>query len=241
MKLSTSVQRRSTRVRKPLFMKANEQYILDFGQKNVDPIRCPTCGMLYAVGEESDEKHHAKFHAEFDEGVRWSVKLERPRKYYDDGDRIVAICTNEQKPVLDAINKLLRMSENDMSAGDDVTNLVKKPHTLFLTYISHSNHVVGYIYVEAIKEAYNLIDFEASRMEEEAMPAQCGVVYLWVHPSYRRRGIATKLVDVARANIKKTGIVFRSRVAVCDPTEAAIPFFKAYFFNKRPVKVYQRK
>lgn len=234
------MSRRSVRTRKPLLMKANEQYCLDFGQKNIDPIRCTTCGMLYVVGEESDEKQHAKFHAEFDEGIKWSVKLEKPRKYFDDGSRIVAITSNEPKPVLDIINKLLKMSDEDMSAGEDIIKLVNKENRLFLIYITKTNHIVGYICVERIKEAYNLVDFESSRLDSEPVPAGCGVLYLWVHAAYRRRKIGTKLTDVARANIKKDGIVFRSRVAVCDPTENAIPFFNAYQQNKRPIKVYQQ-
>lgn len=222
-------------------MKANEQYCLDFGQKNIDPIRCTTCGMLYVVGEESDEKQHAKYHAEFDEGVRWSVKLERPRKYFDDCSRIIAIIKDEQKPILDAVNKLLKMSDSDMSPGDDVSKLVNRDNTIFHIYVTSSNHLVGYVCAERINEAHNLVDFNSSRLEPEPVRADCGIMYLWVHPSYRRRGIATHLTDVARGNIKKDGVVFRSRVAVCDPTELAIPFFNAYLLHKRPIKVYQQK
>lgn len=221
-------------------MKANEQYCLDFGQKNIDPIRCTTCGMLYVVGEESDEKQHAKFHSEFDEGVKWTVKLERPRKYFYDGSRVVAITSNEQKPTLDAINKLLRISDNEMSAGDDVSKLVNKKNSIFLVYITANNSAVGYIHAEIIEEAHILIDFDASRLEEEPVPSECGIIYLWVHPAHRRNKIATHLTDVARANLKKESTIHRSRVALCDPTETAIPFMRAYLLNKRPVKVYQQ-
>uniref|UniRef100_A0A6G1SK48 N-acetyltransferase ESCO1 n=1 Tax=Aceria tosichella TaxID=561515 RepID=A0A6G1SK48_9ACAR len=227
-----------TRKRKPLLVKANEQYVLDFGQKNIDPIRCPTCGMLYVVGEESDEKQHAKYHSEFDEGVKWSVRLERAKKYFDDGSRIVAILPNDPKPVIDAVNKLLKMSDGDMITGCDVQKILNRPNTLFLIYVTPTNHVVGYICVEPIKEAHNLIDFDSSRMEEEPVRADCGILYLWVHPAYRRRKIATQLTDIARGNVRRD-IVFRSRVAVCDPTELAIPFLSAYLLHKRPVKVYQ--
>lgn len=233
-------QRRSTRIRKPLLMKANEQYCLDFGQKNINPIRCKVCGMLYVVGEESDEKQHAKFHAEFDEGVRWSVKFEKPRKYFDDGSRIVAITSDEQKPIYDAVNKLLRMSENDMSTGEDVSKLVNKENSIFYVYVTSTNHLVGYIHAELIKEAHNLVDFNSSRLSSDPVPAEFGIIYLWVHPSYRRKGFAIWLTDIARANIKKKSVIPRSRVAVCDPTEVAIPFLQAYLLHKRPVKVYQQ-
>lgn len=232
--------RRSVRKRKPLLVKANEQYVLDFGQKNIDPIRCATCGMLYHPGEESDEKQHAKYHAEFDEGVKWSVRLEKARKYFDDGCRIVAITPDEQKPVSDAVNKLLKMSEGEMSTGGDISKLITRPDSLFLIFILPSNHIVGYICVEKIKEAYNLVDFDSSRLESEPVKADCGIIYLWVHPAYRRRKFATHLTNVARGNLKKEGLIPRSRVAVCDPTEMAIPFLQAFLLHKRPVKVYQQ-
>lgn len=222
-------------------MRANEQYCLDFGQKNIDPIKCKICGMLYVLGEETDEKQHAKYHAEYNDGVRWPAKLEKPKKYLDDGSRIVAINSNEQKPALDAVNKLLKMSDGEMSAGEDITKLVNKEDTIFLLYVSPSNHIIGYICVELIDQAYNLIDFETSKLSEEPVPAECGVLYLWVHPYYRRQRIATWLTDIARANIKKHRVVYRSRVAVCDPTETAVPFFNAFLNNKRSIKVYQQK
>jgi N-acetyltransferase len=227
-----------TRRRKPLLVKANEQYVLDFGQKNIDPIRCPTCGMLYVVGEESDEKQHAKYHSEFDEGVKWSARLERVKKYFDDGSRIIAILPNDPKTVIDAVNKLLKMSDGDMSTGCDVLKILNRPNTLFLIYVTSTNHIVGYVCVEKINEANNLIDFDSSRLEEEPVRADCGIIYLWVHPSYRRRKIGTHLTDIARGNIRSE-IVYRSRVAVCDPTESAIPFLSSYLLHKRPIKVYQ--
>lgn len=241
MPANTSTVRRSVRPRKPLLMKANEQYCLDFGQKNIDPIRCKTCGMLYVVGEESDEKQHAKYHAEFDEGVRWSVKFERPRKYYDDGSRVVIVTNDEPKPVVEAITKLLKMSDSDMSPGDDLTKVLNRDNAKFFVYVTSNNHAIGYILVERIQEAYNLVDFDSSRLEPDPERADCGIIFLWVHPAYRRRGVGTQLADIARCNIRRESIVFRSRVAVCDPTEVAIPFLKAYLLNKRPVKVYQQK
>lgn len=222
-------------------MKANEQYCLDFGQKNIDPIRCKTCGMMYVVGEESDEKQHAKYHAEFDEGVRWSAKLERCKKYFDDTSRILSIVASDPKPVIDSVNKLLKMSEEDMSAGDDVLKLFRKDDTLFLVHLTTTNHMVGYICVEVIKEAYILVDYNSSRLSSEPVQAECGILYLWVHPTYRKKRFATWLIDVARANLKKLSVIPRSRVALCDPTEMAIPFMEAYLLHKRPVKVYQQQ
>lgn len=225
--------------RKPFVMKSNEQYCLDFGQKNIDPIRCKTCGMLYVMGEETDEKQHAKFHREFDEGVRWLTRIERPMKYFDDGGRIVSIQPNDPVIVFVAVNKLLKMSEGEMSTGNDLKKLFKKEGITFLVYVTQHNNMIGYICVEKINKSYELLDYDSSRISDEPLPAECGILYLWVHPVYRLRGIGTWLTDIGRANLVKDKIIPRSRVAVCDPTESAVPFLKAYLLNKRPVKVYQ--
>ena len=231
-----------TRSRKPLLLKSNEQYCLDFGQKNYDPIRCETCGMLYTVGEETDEKQHAKYHAEFDNGVKWQVKLERPKKYYDDGCRVIDILRSDPKPILDAVSKVLKMSYTDMAAEEDITRLMTKNKAVkFYIFVNQSNNILGYICAEKISEAFVLLDFDASRMESDPVVANCGILFLWVHPMYRRQYIGSKLTDVARANITFSKIVSRSRVAVCDPTPLAIPFFNGYLKNKRPIKVYQKE
>lgn len=238
MMKAMELRTRSGVKRKPFLMKSNEQYCLDFGQKNIDPIRCKTCGMLYVVGEESDEKQHAKFHRQFDDGVRWVVKLERPRKYFDDGSRILWICPEDPKIILDSVSQMLRMSQDDMSTGNDIVKLLRKENSIFLVYVSQQNNMIGYICVEQIEKSYELFDYDSSRISEEPTPAECGILYLWVHPMYRRRGIGTWLVDIARANLIKDKVVTRSRVAVCDPTDSAVPFLRAYLLNKRPVKVY---
>lgn len=221
-------------------MRATEQYCLDFGQKSIQPVTC-SCGMVYVRGEEADEKQHAKYHEESTKGVKWPARLERPKKYYDDCSRIVNITANEQKLIPEAINKLLKMSEGEMSAGNDINKILALQNSLFYVFVDHASTLVGYICCQRIQEAYQLIDYQNSKLEEEPVAAECGVLYLWVHPSYRRQKIATRLVDVARANLKRSGVIYRSRVAVCDPTEQAIPFFEAYLFHKRPVRVYQQK
>lgn len=226
-----------SRQRKPFLMRANEQYCLDFGQKNIEPKKCATCGMLYIVGEETDEKQHRKYHEELSQGVKWSIKLERARKYFDDCSRIIQILPDEPKPIHDIINKVLRLSDGEMSAGNDISKIFTDKVKFFL-YIDRNNLVIGYICVEPIEKAFHLVDYEASRLEPDAVQAECGILYLWVHPQSRRHKIATKLLDCARANLKDETIIVRSRVAISEPTEKAISFLKAYLLNRRPVKVY---
>ena len=43
----------------------HKQMYLDLGQKSFTHVNCPTCGLMYAKGEPSDEELHRKHHAKF--------------------------------------------------------------------------------------------------------------------------------------------------------------------------------
>lgn len=48
------------------------------------------------------------------------------------------------------------------------------------------------------RESDGKLDNEAIVCEEEAKPAVCGIRAIWVSPSNRRKGLATRLLDTAR-------------------------------------------
>eukprot|EP00249_Psilotum_nudum_P018619 c26889_g1_i2 orf=877-2010(+) len=50
------------------------QYFLDLGQSDFSYTTCQICGLLYACGQEDDEKLHATFHKNCLVGIRFKVK-----------------------------------------------------------------------------------------------------------------------------------------------------------------------
>lgn len=40
----------------------SDQYQIDAGQKVMGPKECPTCNMIYDIGDPVDEKRHAAYH-----------------------------------------------------------------------------------------------------------------------------------------------------------------------------------
>ncbi|QDZ17940.1 hypothetical protein A3770_01p04580 [Chloropicon primus] len=48
----------------PVPTKLRQAY-LDLGQSNFGPVKCPTCGLLYTIGEPTDERTHRQFHKKF--------------------------------------------------------------------------------------------------------------------------------------------------------------------------------
>jgi zinc-finger of acetyl-transferase ESCO len=57
------------------------QVHLDLGQKNFHSTRCPTCGLVYTPGKESDDRLHAAYHNKAAATPRYSASR---------GDTIVA-------------------------------------------------------------------------------------------------------------------------------------------------------
>jgi hypothetical protein len=49
------------------------QYFLDLGQSDFSHSTCPTCGLFYARGHESDEKIHKAFHKNCTQGIMFKV------------------------------------------------------------------------------------------------------------------------------------------------------------------------
>eukprot|EP00873_Tetraselmis_striata_P000690 jgi/Tetstr1/420954/TSEL_012014.t1 len=60
------------------------------------------------------------------------------------------------------------------------------------------------------------------------VPAVCGVRALWVDAHHRRKGTATKLVDVARSKCVQGYVVPRAEVAFCSPTHQGHTFAERF-------------
>ncbi len=49
------------------------QVHLDLGQKNFHSTRCPTCGLIYTPGKESDDRLHAAYHNKLAAAPRYTA------------------------------------------------------------------------------------------------------------------------------------------------------------------------
>ncbi len=68
-KSSSGLSKRTVAPNRPL-----GQYFLDLGQRDFSCSTCPSCGLVYARGEETDEKLHASFHKSQLQGIQFRVK-----------------------------------------------------------------------------------------------------------------------------------------------------------------------
>ena len=119
--------------------------------------------------------------------------------------------------------------------------------TAFVAVVN--KRAVGLILVENINEAYRIVD-TTPRPSKSTSPsgsiqlnvgltrsnqptkAILGIYQVWVHHKYRRRGIASTLLDVARKHMYfGYSAVPMDQIAFSSPTESGLAF--AMLYNER--------
>ena len=96
------------------------------------------------------------------------------------------------------------------------------------TYLYIINkRVVGMASAESIREAYFLHDNNFDR-DHEKQKALIGIHQIWVHSRFRRRGVASRLIDTVREKMLYGMVVPRNQVAFSSPTEAGASFARRY-------------
>ncbi|RLN96205.1 hypothetical protein BBJ28_00015025 [Nothophytophthora sp. Chile5] len=220
---------------------ATQAYI-DVGQRSFGKhVTCATCGLLYTVGEEEDEREHQKFCRRVRRGIVFSKwKKERILKSFSQTRaRILEIRGDDPSA---HVKKLLEIK----AVLDDALGFVE-PHVFLqrshFVYIQ-DRQVVGCVTTERIDEAF-LLDSGASNLVtklkagDEAVdgavtaspasqPAVVGICQLWAHPDFRRKQIATRLVDVVREKSVYGMHVAKKLVAFSQPTRNGLQFAQKY-------------
>jgi N-acetyltransferase len=222
------------------------QSYIDVGQRSFGQhVTCPQCGLLYTAGEEEDEKEHHKFCRSMQRGVTFSKwKTERVLKTFEDsGARILEIRGDDPSS---HVKKLLEVK----AVLDDALGFVEEEAFLQRSHFVYiqEHKVVGCVTTERITEAFtldkstsNLVAPASSKGEEGSGAAEgavtasasskaavVGICQLWVHPSFRRKSVATRMVDVVREKSIYGMHVAKNLVAFAQPTRNGLQFAQKY-------------
>jgi hypothetical protein len=196
-------------------LKQARQMYLDLGQKRFDSTQCKLCGMVFAPGVE--ELRHQRFCKKARcELLEWrpSKRDDLKQEFADGALYLVA----EDSERAGKLRNLL-----DAELGEFRAN---RAAALTFAYVI-SNLLVGCVVTESIRAAHrttgNLLD------KKQLFPAKMGVLKVWVHADYRRRRVAARLVDVARAHYSYPAPIPKSLVAFSQPTPFGSLFARAYF------------
>lgn len=105
------------------------------------------------------------------------------------------------------------------------------------------DYVIGLVSCESISTAERLIsENPLSCSTNENNPAKIGVSRLWVSSAFRRRNVASHLLDALRRHFmtmtaNTSQVVPKDHVAFSDPTESGLRFAQKYF-NRKDILVF---
>ncbi|XP_040076549.1 N-acetyltransferase ESCO2 isoform X1 [Ixodes scapularis] len=213
------------------------QLIIDAGQKHFGPIACSTCGMVYSAGEMEDEKLHSRFHQGFMGVLKFpGWKKQREVGIYYDG-KIIMVSFSDPKFMLKKMEEIGQMVDRNLGILEAVDGI--RPPRMYFVFVSNDKKVLGFLVAQQIKEAYRVIPSESREIthnylcESTPVPATCGVSRIWTAPFYRRKRVATRLLDRLRTNFSYGCLVELNELAFSDPTMMGRSFAAAYTRNDR--------
>ncbi|KAG8445891.1 hypothetical protein GDO86_010616 [Hymenochirus boettgeri] len=220
---------------------AEDQLVIDAGQKHFGPVACSTCGMIYAAANLEDEAQHVQYHQRLLEGIRYvGWKKERVIAEFWDG-KIIMVSPDDPKYALKKAEEVRELV--DAQLGFQQTSLRCPSKTKTYMFVSSEKKIVGCLIAEPIREAFRVLPEpctpESSRQEPlerhrawrcstEPEPAMCGISRIWVFALMRRKSIASRMVDAVRSSFMYGSFLTTSEIAFSDPTPDGKLFASTY-------------
>lgn len=235
---SKSLARCKPYAKRKLF-NSNDQYCLDFGQKNFDAQRCSVCNMLFTTGEVVDEKTHEEYHDMFINSLKFREwKNEDVVAVFDDG-RILRVLPHSPHFMHKKLDELFKVADIELGIYMDLKSSMRDTSAYFI-FISSSKRIAGFVAAERIKSANWLLSEEPLMASTDEVVAECGVSRIWTHPNFRRKRIATRLLETLRQCFLYNKTIPKNRLAFSDPTVVGKDFAKSYC-NTRQFLIYMYK
>ncbi|XP_044740620.1 N-acetyltransferase ESCO2, partial [Chrysoperla carnea] len=197
--LSYAVNRKnfSTRNRRIWKTLDDRQYQIDAGQRKWGVTQCPTCEVVYSQNEPEDEQRHLDFHNKV-QYLRFNGwKNEKIVGYCNfNRARIIEVGQNDSKVWWKRITDLLFVIDREL--GYSNLQVINSNVSKVYLYIENKQ-IHGFLSAVPIKEGYRMIPTEnVDCCSQTPSSAKCGVTRIWVASSYRRKKIATNLMNALR-------------------------------------------
>ena len=231
-----------------------KQMTLNFGQKPQKASKCLECGLFYNPSDKEDNQIHLKYHSDNERALKYTeLKCEKVVETFPGGKCIVIEAGIDSKQMLykaltllNYVDMQLGINENGGSTLgspiNDPDSLAKRMNiqdsTKFYVYASQTTKkIVGFCVAERIDKAYKIV-YLNGRQETSSFTydencaaerVKCGISRIWVDPSMRRQGIASRLLDCVRLNFLFIRSLELKDMAFSDPTHFGQAFAKGYF------------
>jgi N-acetyltransferase len=207
-------------------------YFLDAGQRSVGHQTCKVCGMVYTLGLPEDEEVHLKFHNGYISGINFpGWKNEHFVTKFEDG-RLIFVVPTDPKNWIKKVTDICKMVDAELGYADSVP-VFRESSKAFL-FISTHKRVVGCIVTDNISKGYRLLPANSEAGNSgvpwccslESEKAVLGINRMWVSLHYRRKKVATRMLDAIRAHHE--GGIPKELIAFSDPSPSGRKFAERY-------------
>ncbi|KAN0016225.1 hypothetical protein ACTFIU_006187 [Dictyostelium citrinum] len=236
-----------------------EQTVIDAGQRNVGQMVCSKCKMLYSYGSKEDEAAHQSFCNGNVQQQKVIIKNWQSMKIvntFPNGQSIIVVTKDNisnNSALASKINLLKEIinielgyasssssSVNKVKNNDVVVVVDQKENIdddkdddneekLFL-YLDSNGRVLGCLIAERVEKGYK-IESSSPIIQCSKVPTKilCGINRIWVLPSSRKRGIASKLMESLASNMYYCYHLKKHEIATTQPSTTGLLFFNNYF------------
>lgn len=219
------------------------QRIIDAGQKVIGATLCLTCGTVYSVGDPTDELQHNNIHSGMLEKLNYGGwKHERAVGEFPCG-RVIMVQPEDPIYMWRKVEDVLSIVDKDL--GFSEVGIRAKHQTKAFLFIA-DRKVTGMLLAESVETGHRMIpNNEPGKTakvyccSEEPKPIICGISRIWVLADYRRKKIASSLVDCFRSQFVYGRYLREHEFAFSDPTLNGIDFASKYMASQE-FMVYNR-
>ncbi|CAL8127425.1 unnamed protein product [Orchesella dallaii] len=219
------------------------QMILDAGQKEIGPVFCDECGLLYSPGDIEDEKEHRKAHSRLENlfCIRLWKNANIVQEFPTEASMIVQIeCSTQSKRVLNTLKDFLSWLDSELGAEYEPCGTQSSEKILlyiFRTKRKNVFRVLGCCVVETLEQdkiAARSIDSSNHPRETEFVQKRLllGITRLWTDAAFRNRHIASRMCECIRFNCGIPGIIMsKDQIGILEPSEDGKAFMMKFTNN----------
>ncbi|ELR23458.1 Nacetyltransferase [Acanthamoeba castellanii str. Neff] len=164
----------------------------------------------------------------------WFPSLRRLRVVAEDvagGSCVVMVATGEEYGHRRRVEQLLAIVNDDL--GWNMSNDAPGEEEKIFIFVSKAKQAIGCLVVERVEQAFRVVGEQGDECSTQPEPAVMGISRIWVHEEHRRTGVATKLLDAARAHFVYGYPVRKSECAFTQPTRDGHSLASQYFGLKQ--------
>lgn len=219
-------------------------------------ITCKDCGMSYMPTYAMDVKLHTRFHSQSCEGRDWAPEWGTTVSISDavkerilDGDRIVKVTHSSKAAEKRAAQDLITLVNTELSAPPENPTWKNGPAgggAAYLYICPKKRKAIAVLVVERISRGRPMLASTsellkdappkniAEKVKQDRFPVVMGIARIFTAKNYRRMGIGSVLLDIARTDFIYGIKIEKSQVAWSQPSASGAKLAIAWAPQESP-------